>query len=376
MLEELALIADSLSVRLRRSVAIDDPRMRLLVHTAHHGETVDRHRVESIMQKVATQEAVDWAKRHGIEHASAPVRIPANPGTGYAARICVQVRHQDALHAYLWLLDQGAPLTDADLELAVAAANAAGRVLHDDLVLGNRRRARDRELLRDLLAPDETVREQAARQLHLQTQAVVVALRSETDPAVVDLAMRHATARLAPSRCLWATDADGGAVLLVAARRPPAADLVDDLRTRLGTSVRAGIGPVVSIATAHESHDGALDALRVAERVPGFGAVSTWDSLGVYQLLVRLPPGNGIPAGLSRLLDNDETGVLGETLEVYLDVAGSTPATVARLRIHRTSLYYRLRRIEELTGMSLGDGGDRLALHLGIKLVRLTDRPV
>ena len=46
-----------------------------------------------------------------------------------------------------------------------------------------------------------------------------------------------------------------------------------------------------------------------------------------------------------------------------------------RLRIHKTSLYYRLRRIETLTGMCLRDGEDRLALHLGIKLVRLTDRP-
>jgi hypothetical protein len=28
----------------------------------------------------------------------------------------------------------------------------------------------------------------------------------------------------------------------------------------------------------------------VAERVPGFGEVSTWDSLGAYRLLARLAP--------------------------------------------------------------------------------------
>jgi DNA-binding PucR family transcriptional regulator len=48
---------------------------------------------------------------------------------------------------------------------------------------------------------------------------------------------------------------------------------------------------------------------------------------------------------------------------------------VARLRIHKTSLYYRLRRIEKLTGMSLRDGEDRLALHLGVTLARPADRP-
>ena len=47
-------------------------------------------------------------------------------------------------------------------------------------------------------------------------------------------------------------------------------------------------------------------------------------------------------------------------------------ASAKRLHIHRATLYYRLSRIEELTGMSLADGQDRLALHLGVKLGRLT----
>jgi hypothetical protein len=70
MLEELQLIAESLASRLRRSVAIDDPRFRLLVHTPHRAETVDRHRVESIMQKVVGKETADWSLRHGIAAAT------------------------------------------------------------------------------------------------------------------------------------------------------------------------------------------------------------------------------------------------------------------------------------------------------------------
>jgi DNA-binding PucR family transcriptional regulator len=44
------------------------------------------------------------------------------------------------------------------------------------------------------------------------------------------------------------------------------------------------------------------------------------------------------------------------------------------LSIHRTTLYYRLGRITELTGMDLRDGGERLAVHLGLKLARFTRR--
>ena len=39
--------------------------------------------------------------------------------------------------------------------------------------------------------------------------------------------------------------------------------------------------------------------------------------------------------------------------------------------MHRTSLYYRLSRIELITGMNLASGTDRLSLHLGLKLARL-----
>ena len=46
-------------------------------------------------------------------------------------------------------------------------------------------------------------------------------------------------------------------------------------------------------------------------------------------------------------------------------------ATYERLHIHRATLYYRLQKVEKVTGVNLADGNDRLALHLGFKLSRL-----
>ncbi|MGB3444391.1 MAG: helix-turn-helix domain-containing protein [Actinophytocola sp.] len=57
--------------------------------------------------------------------------------------------------------------------------------------------------------------------------------------------------------------------------------------------------------------------------------------------------------------------------ETYLDSAGSAVETSKALRLHRTSLYYRLRRVESLTYTNLKDGGDRLMLHLSLKMARL-----
>jgi DNA-binding PucR family transcriptional regulator len=62
---------------------------------------------------------------------------------------------------------------------------------------------------------------------------------------------------------------------------------------------------------------------------------------------------------------------LVETLEAYLDLAGDAKATAAALSLHRATLYYRINRIEEITGARLKTGEDRLALHLGLRLARL-----
>ncbi|CAM5678682.1 PucR family transcriptional regulator OS=Streptomyces tendae OX=1932 GN=GUR47_36620 PE=4 SV=1 [Streptomyces tendae] len=62
---------------------------------------------------------------------------------------------------------------------------------------------------------------------------------------------------------------------------------------------------------------------------------------------------------------------LARTAEVYLDCAGQAGRTAAELGVHRQTLYYRLSRVEPLTGLDLDDGEDRLLLHMALKAQRL-----
>jgi DNA-binding PucR family transcriptional regulator len=127
-----------------------------------------------------------------------------------------------------------------------------------------------------------------------------------------------------------------------------------------------------------ESYEQARLAALVANQLPSAGPVANWDELGVYRALVQLSKDEigsaPIHSGLNRLLDGESTAPLVETLETYLDSAGNAQKTAELLFLHRTTLYYRLKRISELTGANLQDGNDRLALHLGLKLARLTGR--
>ncbi len=103
--------------------------------------------------------------------------------------------------------------------------------------------------------------------------------------------------------------------------------------------------------------------------------------LGIYRLLYPLWQSDGLAAFSDEVLggllayDEKRGGGLVQTLEAYLDLGGGMQEIADRLFIHRNSLIYRLRRIEELTGRILADPHDRLLLHLALKVRQMPDAP-
>jgi hypothetical protein len=393
-MDDLQRIAVGLATRIGRAIAIDDPQMNLVTHTAHD-DHVDRHRVASVMQMRAPDEVVEHALAQGIATADGPVRVPGLPEIDLLARVCIPVRCQGLLFGYLWIIDADGTLSEDELSEAVEAASVAGQVLYRERLLDDLRETRERDLLRDVLSDDSTVRSAAATLLveeemlppapHLCVLVVQVDSDNGDDVrTALDTALRRAGRRANPFTSLTLSRAGGRGVLLIAGRRAPtsqdlhgiAESLRDDILKALDVDVRVGIGQVHrGVEEAATSARRAREALDVAGKVPGFGPITAWDELGVYRLLITLPlddlPPDAIPLGLRTLMEADGEGPLVETLETWLDEGCDSRATVARLQVHRTSLYYRLGRIEEITGLSLNSGAARLDLHLGLKLARL-----
>ena len=218
----------------------------------------------------------------------------------------------------------------------------------------------------------------------------MLVIRADAEPARCEIAMGAALDRLRrlvpPRGGLELRRGDHGvfAIALGDASAPSPRDLAESLLSLADEAGRAeaieavtrvGIGGAHPLLAARRSYRQARDAVTVAQRVARFGRVAAWDELGVYRTLVRFPDDLGDEAlhpGLVLLLRDGAHEQLVETLEAYLDRAGDVKATAEALNLHRATLYYRLQRIEEITGARLKVGEDRLALHLGLRLSRLT----
>ncbi|MFC5638723.1 PucR family transcriptional regulator [Streptomyces bullii] len=139
-----------------------------------------------------------------------------------------------------------------------------------------------------------------------------------------------------------------------------------------GATAAAGIAAArTGLAELGTAWREASAAARAALAEPRFGPVAEWASIGPFRLLTALPPEAAHDPAVRPLLSPAHRE-LARTAEVFLDCAGQAGRTAAELGIHRQTLYYRLSRVEKLTGLDLDDGEDRLLLHMALKGARLS----
>jgi hypothetical protein len=140
----------------------------------------------------------------------------------------------------------------------------------------------------------------------------------------------------------------------------------------ISPDVAVGQSGVLALNAIHEAARQAAIALRVAWSRPAGTTFAAWSTLGADRLVAQLPSvaRSDVPEGLVRLLHEEHT--LVTTLAAFLDAGGDVKATAAALSLHRSGLYYRLGRIEELTGLNMSSGDDRLLAHLAIRTEQLS----
>jgi hypothetical protein len=137
----------------------------------------------------------------------------------------------------------------------------------------------------------------------------------------------------------------------------------------------AGIGnPCPSAAGIARSYAEARHALAAGSRMGKEGAVAAYADLGIHRLLLRVPNVSDLwsfaEEVLGPLSEEDSTTGINyiQTLSVYFDENGSLRRAAERLHLHPNTVTYRLRRIEELTGLSLSVHRDRLMAEIAAEI--------
>jgi DNA-binding PucR family transcriptional regulator len=96
----------------------------------------------------------------------------------------------------------------------------------------------------------------------------------------------------------------------------------------------------------------------------------SWDGLGAWRLVVDAPDDLTVEAvhPAAAILAAQPREDLLATARVVVDLGGDVAAAAQELHVHRTTLYYRLERIQELTGVDMHDGLSRTHLQLALWL--------
>lgn len=394
LIDSLQELVDTLASSLKRSVAVDDPSIRLIVYSSHFGDE-DPVRLQSLLGRSITDPLLQYVMKQGIMSWHEPKYLEGNEEMGLSRRLCFPLWSRDQLLGFMWIIDHGS-LSPAEVDLA---RETAERVR---ISLGRRAeflREEDQEresLLLTLVAGDASIRGQAAKDLRdtgtFAQMGHFSAFSLSTEPGLdIGRSQRGSLLRHAMNKAMQTklresyvfSISDTGCVLVVGTRAPltPAGSEgiaaqihreLDSLRERAfeGTVIAAG-DPVSDLSEVYASFNQAEAAARCARAQQHRTGV--WALQGAMGLLSAAVTQEVSPHFVPELLKSMETEPAEtlELIELFLESAGSAAKTGEILHMHRTTVYYRLAQFQKTYGVSLDDGETRFILQLWFKLRQL-----
>lgn len=311
-----------------------------------------------------------------------PVFIPQMPDVGLEMeRILAPIVVHGDVYGYVWIIANDRPLSDLDhMAIESGATIAALMLLHQETV-----QSAEASLKGSLLSQmidgasgrEAVVTDQALRfGFDLAASFVVIAIDIPDRSSQKALQLYRRVNRLV-AMLGWPVIAGqfaGQVVLLV--QSGELETLVDRLCSQInGSRGRIAVsalhrGPG-SVADAYQE---CVESLQIAERLHMKERAIYFERLGYLHALYHAGPksleGNLHAPGVRKLLDEQQADLFN-TLEAFLDEGCNGMATARVLHIHRSTLNYRLERIEEICDCDLADASTRINLHVALKLLRL-----
>ena len=381
---DLKQLAATLAGLVGQSVSIESERFEALA--SHNVADVDEARRYTLSEGRTDPRLVSALEERGIlgqiRRTLRPVHIPQMADVGLEMeRILAPVVVHGNIYGFVWIIADDRPISQLDsLAIESGATIAAVMLLHQEAL-----QSAEASLKGGLLA--QLIEGGGSRQAVLTDQALRYGV--DLNAPFVLLMVEQSQDRGSPKllqlyRRVNRLSADwhvivgqfAGEVLVLAQASLDLPALSAAIHAQAG-AIRLSLSAIQcapdGMATAYSQ---CRDALTITRRLGDERETVYFDDLGYLHTIYRAGEGalaaNPFVPALRRL-QAEQQADLFHTLEVYLDAGGNGVQTAELLTIHRSTLNYRLTRIEEICGAKLSDPLVRTNLQIALKLLRLFD---
>jgi len=146
-------------------------------------------------------------------------------------------------------------------------------------------------------------------------------------------------------------------------------------------TVSIGVGrPHKSLVDLRQSYYEAHYAIKIRKLKGDRAVIASFDDLGSYGLLLGLQDTLSLEVfyesvlGALREYDEESSSDLVRSLQGFLEANGHWGEAAERLYVHRHTLRYRMKRVEEITGRRLDSSQDRMEFWLALKARELIEQ--
>jgi sugar diacid utilization regulator len=383
-------IVEFVAARVHTAVAVVDEQLTVLASSVDsasgagelYGEGLSHPRLAQVLEVVGPTR-----------------RALRMPGIGGAAPIIVApVPVADAVPAFLLTLDDGDLDVGEDLTLLLTehAATICGVILGRERVLAAAATQARHDLIEALLSGKgsdaDEVRRWAAHlgydEQHHHRVVSVVALetRDSSHATHVPAAVERFFTSQAPDAI---TALRGREVVVVLPELDPAisraARLSQECISRIGetfgtAAINAGIGGMCcSARDIASSYDGARRTVEIIGRMGRVGTSIALEELGIHRLLLQVADVVQLREFAREVFGELLVGSSGtsmeylSTLACYFNVNNSPQRAAEQLHLHRNTVTYRVRRVEELTKLDFHNYSDRLMAQVALEILDIVD---
>ncbi|MBU8868532.1 PucR family transcriptional regulator [Paenarthrobacter aromaticivorans] len=364
-------LVDALYTRFSTPVTLLDAHFNIVAFSSQPAHLIDSSRADAILRRPPKPEVrayLDTAMQSTDDRG----RVSANEALGLLERVFVKVHAKGRLIGYLCIIDPERAVTYAALDDLSENLNAVGNELQLDRITRNG----VREAVPSLLTGQPPEREIAAELIAARARVGYGAYRVVIiDAGANRAASSEATwAQLFHAEVAWGRIGSQCVVIVGGSSDHVLRRIRQGALDAAGERPIAAAGGVVDrLEDAHRSYREATLALQVLRSEALAARTVCWDSLGAWRPLLLLGREEALRCIDPRVneLIRTSTRTTIRLLQRYLERDSDTTTLALDFHLHRTTVYARLRRLQERYGLSWEDPEDRLVSIIGVRIALL-----